>query len=242
LPPVIKSFVANLAAIFNERLLGVYLGGSYAMGDFVDGTSDYDLLVVVEGDLSAGDLDALAALHDRLARDDPDARRLEVDYAPRHLLVPRGTTAPVPGVYDGRFQRDITEIMLSADNLANMRWHGIVVYGAPASEVLPDVTPDDVRAAARHMALDGAGPCAGEREAASELLNLARSLASMESGQPTTKSQGAAWALADLDDRWRPVVERALAVRRGAPVEDSDRTLRDALPELSALARTMANS
>jgi hypothetical protein len=241
IPRAVGAFAAGLLAVFRERLNGVYLGGSYAMGDFTD-SSDYDVLVVVEGDLSAGDLDALEALHERLDREDPDAQRLEVDYAPCHLLVPSGTTAPVPGVYDGRFQRDVAEIMLSADNLANMRCHGIAVYGAPASEILPDITLDDVRAAARQMALDGVGPCADEREASAELLNLARSLASMETGQPTTKTQGATWALAHLEDRWHPVVERALAVRRGAAVADSDRAVRDGLPELAALARIMANS
>jgi hypothetical protein len=240
MPPVVRALAIGLRSILGDRLVAVYLGGSFSMGDFIDATSDYDVLVVVGGDFALGDLDAIEALHQRLVRDQVDARRLEVDYAPCHLLVPSGTTAPVPGVYGGRFQRDIAEIMLSADNIANMRWYGISVCGAPASEVLPEVTPDDVRMAARQMALDGAGSCADEREAASELLSLARSLHAMATGQPTTKGQGAEWALAHLKDRWHPLIRRALALRRGAAVDDSDRRLREALPEFADLARTIA--
>src|SRR5262249_32093215 len=150
--------------------------------------------------------------HERLGRDDAEAARLELDYVPYHLLVPSGTTAPVQGFYDGRFRRDISEIMLSADNIANMRAYGVAVYGPPAAQVLPEATAADVRAAARQMALDGADSCADEREAASELLNLARSLSAIATGLPTTKSEGAAWALAHLDVRWHRLFQRALAV------------------------------
>jgi hypothetical protein len=241
-PAVVRELATGLASILGKRLIGVYLGGSFAMSDFVAGTSDYDLLVVVEGDLTVADLDAFEALHRQLAKADAEASRLEVDYVPRHSLVPSGTTAPVPGFYDGRFRRDIGEIMLSADNIANMRWHGIVLHGPPASQILPAVTPDDVRAAARRMVLDGAGECADEREAASELLNLARSLSAIETGQPATKSEGAAWAFGHLEGRWHPVLRRALEVRRGAPVRDEDRTLRDAVPEFARVALGMASN
>jgi hypothetical protein len=132
--------------------------------------------------------------------------------------------------------------MLSADNIANMRWHGIVAHGLPAPMILPEVTPDDVRAAARQMALDGADSCANEREASSELLNLARSLAAMSTGQPTTKSEGAAWAFGHLAERWHPVLRRALEVRRGAPVGDEDRTLRDGVREFARVALGMASN
>jgi hypothetical protein len=240
-PAVASKYSDGLAAIFGRRLIAVYLGGSFAMADFVAASSDYDLLVVVGGDLSDRDLDAIEALHDRLAATSVDAARLEVDYVPRHFLVPSGTTAPVPGFYDGRFRRDIAEIMLSADNIANMRAHGIAVYGPRATEILPEVTPDDVRAAARQMALDGTGGCADEREAASELLNLARSLSAMETGQPTTKSEGAAWALGHLEERWHPVFQHALEVRRGASVDAADQTLRDTLPEFAELVRDLAS-
>jgi streptomycin 3"-adenylyltransferase len=235
-PRVVAALADGLARVLGERLAGVYLGGSISMGDFVRATSDFDVLIVTEGHLTPKDICAIDELHRRLATEYPDAQRLDGDYAPRHLLVPQGTSAPVPGVQRGQFEPDVREIMLSADNVANMRDSGITVYGPPADTVLPAVTPAEVRAAVLDMLQEGPGPCATEEDAAAEVLNLARSLCALETGQPTTKSQGAAWALAHLDEQWHEVIRRAEAIRRGQPVAADDARLRTAL---SAMERAL---
>jgi hypothetical protein len=56
-------------------------------------------------------------------------------------------------------------------------------------------------------------------------------------GRPTTKSQGAAWALARLDEPWHELIRRAVAVRSGETVAADDGRLRTALP---AMARALA--
>ena len=210
------------------------------MGDFVDGSSDYDFLAVVEGDLPRDDLDAIADLHRQLRETYLDADRLEGDYAPRYLLCPDGTTAPIAGVQRGCLESQVAEIMLSAENIANMRSQGVAVYGPPASEILPVATPKHVRDAVRQVLLDGADDCATELEAAAELLNLARSLRALETGQPTTKSDGAEWALGHLEEQWQGVFHRALAVRHGATADEGVRPLRDALPSFGRLAQSIA--
>lgn len=209
------------------------------MGDFVSASSDFDVLVVTEGVLSPDDLSAIEGLHRRLVAEYPDAQRLEGDYAPRHLLVPAGTSAPVPGFGRGQFQSDVREIMLSADNMANMRESVVAVYGPAAETVLPAVTPEDVRAAVLEMLREGPGHCATEQDAAAEILNLVRSLRALETGRPTTKSQGVAWALTHLDEHWHELVRGAEAIRRGEPVAAGDTRLRTALPALEYALRPL---
>jgi Domain of unknown function (DUF4111) len=238
-PAVVEALASELAGCLRGRLVGVYLGGSITMRDFVPATSDYDVLVVIDGVLSPEDLSVLDALHRRLLAEYPDAPRLEGEYAPRHLLVPEGTTAPVPGFYGGQFKPDIVEIMLSADNLANMRESGVAVYGPTADTVLPPVTPDDVRAAALNMLREGPGECATEQAAAAEVLNLVRCLCVLETGRPATKSEAAAWALGHLDEHWHAVVQRAEAVRRGEPVAQGDTRLGTALPAMNDALRPL---
>ncbi len=238
-PAVVEALASELAAILGKRLVGVYLGGSTSMGDFVSATSDYDVLVVTEGLLTPDDLGAIAELHRQLAADYPDAHRLEGDYAPRHLLVPGGTSAPVPSFDGGQFVPDVPEIMLSADNLANMHESGVAVYGPPPAAVLPPVSSDDVRAAVLEMLREGPGDCATEADAAAEVLNLVRSLCALSTGRPATKSQGVAWALAHLDAPWQAIVRRADAVRRGEPVAEDDARLRTALPALAQALRPL---
>jgi hypothetical protein len=207
-----------------NRVIGVYLGGSASMGDFSESASDLDFLVVTDGALTSHELDMLSEMHDRLRCDTPLGDRLEGDYAPRELLVPEGTLAPVPECRDGRLHRDVQEIMLSADNLYNMQEHGIRFFGPEPRDVLPQVTPDDVRAAVREMLDEGPEPGEMPAQAASDVLDLVRSLCALEAGLPCTKVAGARWALDHLDARWHPVVRAALAVR-DAQATSADDTL-----------------
>ena len=232
IPPVVTVLADRLHELLGERLVGVYLGGSFVMDDFVGSSSDYDVLVVVSGDLSSADLSRLAALHDRLVDELPDAIRLEGDYVPREALRPVGTSRPVPFFRQGRLQPE-PESMLSADNIANMRQDGIRVVGHAAASVLPEVSAEQIREAVREM-LREISECPSEQKAASEILDLVRSYRALETGQPATKSDGLRWGLVRLDSALHPLLRRADAVRRGALVASDDRTLRDGLDEIRA--------
>jgi hypothetical protein len=220
--------------ILGERLLGLYLGGSASMGDFCEASSDVDFLAVTDGPPTVDDLDRLGVLHDRLRQEVMYGDRLEGEYAPRDQLIPAGTLAPVPGVYGGRLDPSPEHVMISADNHANIREHGIAFVGPTPAEIVPAVSAEDVRAAVREMLAEGPDPAETPAEAAAEILNLARSLCTIEAGRPATKSEGAARGLAHLDARWHPTLRAALAVRAGAGGRsDEARVLAD-LPELYA--------
>lgn len=222
---VMNDLAHGLHKILGERLVAVYLGGSVASGDYADATSDLDFLVVIDGVLSQEDGLAVALLHRDLRKRHPIAARLEGDYAPLGALVPEGTSMPVPGCEGGHFLPRVGEIMLSADNISDMRAHGLVFHGPPAVQVLPAVTEDDVRSAVRVMLMDGPGAPATPREVASEVLNLVRSLCALETGMPTTKSEGARWGLSRLDSRWHPVIKSALAVRHGTGTREDEQLI-----------------
>lgn len=98
--------VELIYAHFGERLIGLYLFGSLATGDFFPARSDLDLFAVLasavadEGD----DLYALRQLHEQFESERPDWRdRIEVAYVSSDVLatfasVPTGTIARVsPG-------------------------------------------------------------------------------------------------------------------------------------------------
>ena len=123
--------------------------------------------------------------------------------------------------------------MLSADNVANMGRTAISVFGPPAATILPAVSADQVREAVREMM--GEEPDgSSERSAARELLDLARSLRALESGEPTSRTAGLAFAMTSMDQRWRGVMRRAAAVNGGAAVDERDDSLRRALSDLRA--------
>jgi len=230
---VISAFAERLRETLGECLVGMYLGGSFSMGDFVEGVSDYDVLVLVADPLQAADLTALATMHEQLLRDHRDAERLEGDYVAREWLTPEGTREAVPWFRRGRLQEQ-PAFMLSADNIANFRSDGIVVLGSRAADVLPAVHPDQVRAAVRVM-LGNTKVCATEGKAADEILALLRSMRALETGAPTTKTDGLRWGFAHLDVSWHPVLHRADAVRQGTTVGADDDTLRRGIDALRTL-------
>jgi hypothetical protein len=235
-PSVVNALSDRLHALLGSRLVGVYLGGSFVMDDFVEGSSDYDVLVIVADELSSTDLSRLTALHDRLLSEFPDAIRLEGDYVPRTSLRPEGTSEPAPFFRKGRLQPR-RALMLSADNIGNFRYAGISVIGPPPSRVLPDVTPAQLRDAVRRMLREKPDPTT-EQKAAGEILDLVRSYRALETGRPATKSDGLRWGLSKADPGFHPLLRRADAVRRGTRAASNDRTLRDGLRRLrTALQR-----
>jgi hypothetical protein len=241
LPDNIRSLLQDLAtglrSILGHRLVGLYLGGSLSLGDFCEASSDLDFLAITEGPLSPEDLLAVGIYHSELLKRHPAAARLEGDYAPREYLIPDGTTVPVPGCERGVFLPKVGEIMLSADNIYNMREHGITIVGPDPREVLPAVSPDQVRTAVRTMLADGPGAWDTPEQTADGLLNLCRSLCALETGIPTTKSQGALWARGRLEPRWLPVIDAALEARSRGTAAHWDARLSQAARELDQYLR-----
>jgi hypothetical protein len=212
---VMSDLVQGLLTILGARLLGVYVGGSAALGDFCEATSDLDFLVVTDGYLSMEDEIAVRQLHAELLSRHGFASRLEGDYAPLEALIATGTTTPVPGCERGLFIARVGEIMLTADNIYNMREHGLALYGPAPRQLLPAVSPQQVRGAVKEMLAEGPDPFETVEEAASTLLNLVRSILALAKGEPVTKTEGARWALQNLPSPLRPAIEAALAVRSG---------------------------
>ena len=228
-----EDLARGLRTILADRLIGVYLGGSASMGDFCEASSDVDFLVVTDGHLTPAESDAIDRLHDDLRQKTSYGVRLEGDYAPRDLLTPEGTVAPVPECRHGVFHPSAEEVMLSADNIFNIRHHGIPFFGPDPRQVLPPVGPEHVRVAVRAMLRDGPDHCDTPDRAAPEILDLLRSLCALERGVPVTKSDGATWGLVNLDARWQPTIRSALAVRQGQDTRiDQERVCQD-LPCMS---------
>ena len=216
--------------VLEERLVGVYVGGSYSTGEFVPG-SDYDIAVILAAEPMDRDVARLRALHESFAAEDAESLLLEGDYIARDTLIPEGTAVPAWWFRRGTLRE--REFMMSADNVANLGRDGIAAYGPPARGVFPAVSADQIRAAVREMMAE-TPDLSTEAAAARELLDLARSLRALESGEPTSRAAGFAWALEHLDRRWHASLQRAADVRAGAAIDAGDDRLRRAVRELRA--------
>ncbi|MEV4313054.1 nucleotidyltransferase domain-containing protein [Actinocrispum sp. NPDC049592] len=121
----------------------LYVGGSLATGDYVPGVSDLDLVALTDGPVDTSRQAALTALHQEL--DEGAASGLDLGCVYVETAKLADTAMKHPTWTHGRLVRRI----LSGISRAELVRHGYAVFGRPPESVLPPMTGDDIRAAAR---------------------------------------------------------------------------------------------
>lgn len=218
-----------LNGILGESLLAVYLHGS-AVSGYLKPQSDIDLLAVVNRGLSDAEraklLSALLRLSGRHPRLPGHPRCLEVIVFSLTDL----TTAIFPMRAEflyGEWLRDAFEAGRKAEPtadpehtlvLAQARQKAIALTGAHAADLLPEISPDEVRQAMRDS-LPGllAGFQGDERNV---LLTLARMWRTAVTGEFVPKEAAAAWAIPRITDREATPLDHARRAHLGETVDD----------------------
>jgi predicted nucleotidyltransferase len=147
----LDELVESIRGHFRDRLLGLYLFGSLATGDFYAGRSDIDLIAVLDTNVVEGsDLDALREMHERFESEHPRWRdRVEVLYLSRAVLAtfasaPTGTVARIsPG-------EPMHHRQLDGDFGWLLDWHGALNGEALAGPEAAEIGPRITRAALRN--------------------------------------------------------------------------------------------
>jgi streptomycin 3"-adenylyltransferase len=210
--------VAERLATSVKSLVGVYLHGSGAFGDFSRARSDVDILAVSSDGLSD-------AVKQRL-RDALSPRSLacpgtglEFSLVRRDSLRPLRSAPPFE-VHIATKTKDETETFVDGDgrrgdpdlvlHYAVLKSHGVTLLGPPASEVFPEV-PRDLLLRALRRELDWAEENASPTY---QVLTAARAWRFAAEDVICSKTDGAQWARQRVDDP--RVIDAALEHRRGA--------------------------
>lgn len=173
---VLAELTRRLQAHLGDNLVGVYLQGSFAIGD-ADDRSDVDLTFVLARDLTAEEIPPLEALHAEIhAMPTVWAQHLEGSYMPREILrrwslTPRdppgearsadwgdpGLNGAPPRVYPFWYLNNgSTRLVRSEhDNTQVVRWalreKGVVLAGPEPRRLIDPVTPDLLRGEVRAL-------------------------------------------------------------------------------------------
>ena len=230
---VLRALLSDVQAILGPHLVGVYLYGSLASGDFDPQRSDIDFVVVTAAELPDEMIAALKAMHARLAATgDKWATKLEGAYIPRRALRrydPAGP--PYPSTNEGQFYlaRQGSDWVIQRHIL---REQGVVLAGPAPHTLIDPVRTDDVQRAVRAFLrewwapmLDEPARLRGSEYRAYAVLTMCRALYTLENGAIVSKTGAARWAQATLGGQWVAPIERALAWPRAAPADDLDETL-----------------
>ena len=186
-PPAVDGLARRLGAV--GWVTEVWVGGSLANGDFVPGVSDLDLVALVDGEITTSRRESLAALHSDLDAGVAAGTDLGCVYVDSERLLDRLALHPT-WTHGSMLDR-----ILSGISRAELVRHGYAVLGRPPADVLPPMTDDDVREAARSEVC-GYWACAARRPqmwlspviADLGLTAMARGRHALATGQLLTKS------------------------------------------------------
>ena len=223
--PVLSALLAQLRDVLGARLVGVYVYGSLTAGGYDCGVSDVDVLCLSASPISDADLDALAAMHDRLADAHPAfIDRVEVIYADRAgVLGFRQAPAAGAVISPGHGLR---RTAMGCEWLPN--WYlaatGVAVHGPPAETVLPAVTYEEFLA---RISADLAGWPRLAREARRTkslgyaVLTVSRGWCTLMAGRHVSKHQ-AALAVKVAFPHFGALIDDAFAWRAASPAQVPD--------------------
>ena len=216
---VLGDLVDSVGAILGGDLCGVYLLGSFAVGD-ADVYSDVDFLVVTEAEVSSEQEAALQVMHGRLyALDSPWAQHLEGSYAPRERLrVVDPARSPFLFLDNGASGL----VLDNHCNTAVVRWtlreHGIVLVGPEPQSIVERVSEQVLReealAGVREYAEwapepTRAGPMSRWKQPYL-VLTFCRLLYTLTEARVVSKREAGEWAMGALDPQWSDLIRRAL--------------------------------
>jgi streptomycin 3"-adenylyltransferase len=221
----LSAFVRSFHETLGEKLTGVYLHGSLAMGCFNPISSDIDILVVVRDKLSVEEKKDIGQMLLKLSEMTP-AKGLEMSVISLGSL--RNFQHPSP--YELHFSEsnkadftrgcvDFTKAVFDPDLAAHIvitKARGICLYGESIEEVFPDIPHgfylDSIAGDADWCytnILKGADSGEG-RVPTYAVLNFCRVLAFIEQRLITSKVEGGQWGVEHLPQEYTSVIRAAL--------------------------------
>lgn len=140
-PPVVDDLAERLALL--GWVSDLLAAGSLATGDWTPSVSDLDLVAVTSGPVDPDREQTLRSIHGDLDVGSGAGLKLGCVY------VDAATVTAPDALHPTWTHGLLVHRILSGVTRAELVLHGFAVLGRPPSELLPPMTPDDVRAAAR---------------------------------------------------------------------------------------------
>jgi predicted nucleotidyltransferase len=225
---LMRDFTDGVVEALSSALIGVYLVGSFVLGD-ADRDSDVDFLVVISRPLDAAEQGAVRALHKQLYDlPNPWAHHLEGSYAPQESLRDLDD-AQTKWLYLDNGANELTwdEHCNSAVSRWVLREYGRPLAGPDPRELVDVIEPDQLRAEVGVTMAETkrwAETIENHRRAGDALafshwaqtylvVSVCRMLHTRTYGTVVSKRAAADWALTELEDRWRDLIRQAIQDR-----------------------------
>ena len=213
----LKLLLSNVQSTLEDQFVGLYLGGSLALGDFNPHRSDIDFVAVTFDELAPERVTALQAMHTRLwATGTKWARRLDGSYVPQQVF--RHWTAdhpPCPFVEGDGFT--VTQQGSALIQRHIIYQYGVVVAGPRPQEILDPVSAEELQRALHERLeiswrplLDDPAWVRQSRMQPFAILTMCRTLYTLEHGVIASKPVAARWFKQAIGRQWTELIDWAL--------------------------------
>ncbi len=239
---VLYDFQQQIAVILGEYMVGMYVYGSLALGDFDPATSDIDFIVVTDGGISVDTFIALDRMHAQFtASDSAWAPMIEAAYIPQQILDPAISTDRLyPQLeHDDSQLKWLPRETGWAFQAETLREYGLAVSGADPKMLMNPVKRRDLHQAAYVIAAGWLEQSKSdpswitwvtERSAQSfVVLTLCRFLFLLDQKRLASKPAAGRWGQTSLPEQYRGLIERSLKGKHDQRVtskSDLTKTLR----------------
>jgi predicted nucleotidyltransferase len=216
---LLRLLIARQQVVFGAKLIGVYLYGSLAWGDFDRDSSDIDLLAALDSDITEAEAESIRQMHEAIAREYPVWNdRIEVQYYAREGLRHYRTQSRRMGNISPGEPFHVIEA--GADWLSNwyaVRTYGLALLGAPPDTLIDPISAAEFQQVVRLYAEEWRERIHETRDwpgaQAYAVLTLCRALYTLRFGEQVSKPQAAQWAAAQWPE-WAELLHHALLCRR----------------------------
>lgn len=217
----ISNGIKNIAG---ENLIGLYLFGSLAYGDFNPGSSDIDLVAIVNQPLNHDELKLIKNLHKQVEeRDQKWKNRLECSYTPidmlKSILPPKN---PRPYYGSGIFYDEAPYGNEWIINNYLLYEHGISLMGPDFKELIKPIDIIEVQKACIRDLFQEWKPKITDLEWLDNshyqsyfVMNLCRILYTVIGGTTGTKKIAAEWVKNKFGPPWSNLIETAESWKYG---------------------------
>lgn len=221
---VLEKLVTGIKTILGDNLVGIYLHGSLALGDFDPQTSDVDFMVVVKEKLTDEQVEQIQKMHQGLIDSDQKwGKKLEGSYLTlEQLKSEEPPFEPRPYLNEKNFYPAADYGYEWVLEKYAVREKGIVLVGEEPKNIIDRVEVDDVLKAVKRIFEENWEPMLLDPQKLENdwyrpyaILTLCRIMYAIEKGKVGSKQEAAGWVMENFGDRWRDVVDMARKWKRG---------------------------
>lgn len=216
---ILQTLLYGIQEAIEEDLVGVYLRGSLALGDFDPNTSDIDFLVVISIPITEEKFAVLSAFHSRLANSpNPYSADLEGAYINLDSLKRFRAGDFHPTIYRGEDLQWSKHHMNWVLERWTVRYHGITLNGPDPQKLIEPISVEELHSAVSIRLSDWVEwanqiddpewrfPLSHK---AYVVETMCRIMFTLDCGDICSKPHAVVWALERFPEPWRTLVERS---------------------------------